>query len=211
MAGPGAGRRLAAATPRETPIYAIRLAVQSNSDYKRLRTRARWSARRTASITPSGGARRKLSEMIRIWVDADACPVKSEIERLAGRRGLPIVHVCSVLMADRGIEGVSVVRVPKGPDAADDWIVEHCGPGDLVVTDDVPLAAAAVKLGATVLEFRGRELHAENVAMRSEIRDLVTSLRDRGEISGGGPPPFTSRDRRAFSAALGRLLDRLTR
>lgn len=145
---------------------------------------------------------------MRIWVDADACPVKDQIEKLAGRRGVEVMHVCGLVMLGREKPGVGVTQVPGGPDAADEWILQHCAAGDVVITGDVPLASAAVKLGAFVVEFRGRELHPTNMPDRVQIRDLIMSLRDRGEMT-GGPPPFTAADRKAFSATLGRVLDRL--
>lgn len=145
---------------------------------------------------------------MRIWVDADACPVKDQIERIALRRGVEVVHVCGLTMFGREQPGVSVVQVPGGPDAADEWILEHCEAGDIVITGDVPLASAAVKLGATVIEFRGRELHEANVPDRKQIRDLLASLREQGEMQSSGPRPFSAGDRKAFSAALGRVLDR---
>lgn len=149
-----------------------------------------------------------MSDSIHIWVDSDACPVKDEIERLAERRGLGVSHVCAVQMRDRGGESVSVIEVPDGPDAADEWILANCRSGDIVITCDVPLAASAVKLGAFVLEHRGRELDTENIGGRVQMRDLVTSLREQGNMT-SGPPPFTAADRRAFTNALGRMLDRL--
>jgi uncharacterized protein YaiI (UPF0178 family) len=145
---------------------------------------------------------------MRIWVDADACPVKDQIERIALRRGVEVVHVCALTMLGRDRPGIQVVEVPGAPDAADEWILQHCEPGDIVVTSDVPLAAAAVKLGAFVIEFRGREFHEDNAHDRKQIRDLLASLRDTGDMLGGGPRPFTAADRKAFSATLGRVLDR---
>ena len=144
---------------------------------------------------------------MQIWVDADACPVKSEIERLAGRRGMTVTHVCGLDSMNRQGEGIRVVQVPGGPDAADDWILAQCEAGDLVLTDDVPLAASAIKLGAFVLEFRGRELHADNIPLRVQVRDFAAGLREQGEMT-SGPPPFSAKDRKAFTSALARILDR---
>lgn len=146
---------------------------------------------------------------MRIWVDADACPVKDQVERIALRRGVEVVHVCGLTMLGRDRPGVRVVEVPGAPDAADEWILENCDAGDIVVTSDVPLAASAVKLGAYVIEFRGRELHDANVTDRKTVRDLFASLREQGEMMLAGPKPFTAADRKAFSATLGRVLDRV--
>lgn len=142
--------------------------------------------------------------MIRIWVDADACPVKDEIERIAGRRGARIVHVCALEGFKRA--AAEVVCVEGGPDAADEWILAHCAAGDLVITQDIPLASEAVKRGARVLEFRGRELHPGNMPERLAARNIATELRDRGYET-KGPPPFTPRDRREFCGSLARVLD----
>lgn len=145
---------------------------------------------------------------MKIWVDADACPVKDEIERLALRRRVPVVHVCAHESMTRTGEGVEVVLVPGGPDAADEWILAHCSAGDILVTYDVPLSSSAIRLGVAVIEFRGRELHEDNIPLRAQVRDLVTALREEGG-NHGGPRPFNAQDRRAFTASLGRVLDRL--
>ncbi len=148
---------------------------------------------------------------MKILVDADACPVKDEIERLAARRGVKVVHVCAhaSMKREREGQGVQIVFVDQGPDAADEWIVAQTAPGDIVVTQDVPLATQAVKLGAAVIDIRGRELDERNMPDRSQMRDLMTALREQGEQT-RGPRPFTVQDRRAFSASLGRVLDRLS-
>ncbi len=145
----------------------------------------------------------------RIWVDADACPVKDEVERLAARRGLEVVHVCALSGMDRrdAPAGVQIVRVAHGPDAADEWILERCRPGDLLITLDVPLAAAAVARGALALDFRGRVFDEANVGHRRAVRDLLMRLRDQGARF-RGPRSFSRRDRQTFTAALARLLDR---
>ncbi|MEN6627560.1 MAG: YaiI/YqxD family protein [Candidatus Sumerlaeia bacterium] len=145
---------------------------------------------------------------IRIIVDADACPVKDAIERAARRHGVKVLMVTATAMRDRG-EGVEVVRIPSGPDAVDDWIVERCEPGDIVVTQDIPLAAAAIAKGAQVIENRGEVLGASNIGVRLAMRDLTMELRDTGVIDPmtGGPRPLGQRDRNRFAQALGRLLD----
>lgn len=145
---------------------------------------------------------------MQIWVDADACPVKDEIERLASRRSVAVTHVCGLNEFHREGESVAIVKVPGGPDAADDWIIEHCQSGDLVITDDVPLARTVLELGAGVISFRGEELHPENIALRVQVRDLLQSVRDQG-INIGGPPPMTAKNRRDFTHALGQALDRI--
>lgn len=143
-----------------------------------------------------------------IWVDADACPVKNEIERIGGKRGVSIVHVSAVELLGREAPGIRCVQVSEGPDAADEWILEHCSAGDILVTLDVPLSEAAIKQGVAVIEYRGRELTEENIGLRSQMRNLATSLREAGGEA-RGPAPFTPKDRRTFSSTFAQVLDRL--
>jgi len=145
---------------------------------------------------------------IRIIVDADACPVKELIERAAARHGVEVLMVTATAMRARG-PGVDVIRIESGPDAVDDWIVEQCKHGDIVVTQDIPLAAAVIKLGARVIENRGEVFSEANIGTRLAMRDLTMGLRDSGLLEGtGGPRPIGQRDRQRFAEALGRLLDR---
>jgi uncharacterized protein len=141
-----------------------------------------------------------------IYVDADACPVKDLIERAALRHGVCVVYATATAMKERGVSGTSVMRIPGGPDAVDDWIIEQVAPGDLVITQDIPLAAAAVAKGARVIENRGREFSAGNIADRLALRDLLMGLRDAGAPI-GGPAAFSRRDRQNFAQTLGRILD----
>jgi uncharacterized protein YaiI (UPF0178 family) len=145
---------------------------------------------------------------LRILVDADACPVKELIERAAARHGVRVLMVTATAMRDRA-GGVEVVRIAGGPDAVDDWIVERCAPGDIVVTQDIPLADAAIKRGARVIENRGEILGPGNIGERLAMRDLVMGLRETGILDDGtgGPRPIAARDRNRFAQALGRLLD----
>jgi hypothetical protein len=104
-------------------------------------------------------------------------------------------------MRDPSRPGVTLVRVPEGPDLADDWIAGEVAGGDLCVTDDIPLAARCVRSGALVVTSRGRFLHGGNIGDALATRDLLESLRGNGTLSdarGGGPPPFTKRDRSRF-------------
>jgi uncharacterized protein YaiI (UPF0178 family) len=143
----------------------------------------------------------------RIVVDADACPVKELIERAALRHGVGVCMVTVTAMRERG-PGIEVVRVAAGPDAVDDWIVEHCVPGDIVVTQDIPLAAAVIARGALVIENRGEQLSPANIGMRLAMRDLTAGLRDAGELDQAtGPRPMARRDRQRFAQTLGKLLD----
>jgi len=136
-----------------------------------------------------------------IYVDADACPVKDEVYRVAGRHGLT-THVVS----NGGIRPpsdplVKLVIVPEGPDAADDWIAERIGAGDIAITADIPLAARCIERGARVLRPNGEAITERSVGMAVANRDLMTHLRETGEIS-GGPRPFSKGDRSRFLDAL---------
>ena len=146
---------------------------------------------------------------IRVIVDADACPVKDMIERAAARHGVTVWHVTATAMRDRGQPGVEVIRIDAGPDAVDDWIVERCAPGDIIVTQDIPLAAAAIGRGARVIENRGEVLGPENIGVRLAMRNLSMGLREAGMMdeAGCGPRPLSQRDRQRFAQSLGRLLD----
>lgn len=144
---------------------------------------------------------------MRIWIDGDGCPVpvKEIVFRAAERLELEVVVV-----ADRPLRlppGVSQVVVPRGVDAADDHIVLHVSPGDLVITQDIPLAAEVVGKGALAMEPRGELLTEDNVRQRLSIRDFREELRLTGQAT-GGPPPFGERDRRRFAGALDRLLSK---
>ncbi len=147
---------------------------------------------------------------VRILVDADACPMKEIIERAAARHGVEVIHITATAMRDRGVDGVRVVRIPGGPDAVDDWIIEQCAPGDLVITQDIPLAAAVIPRGARVIENRGEVLDGTNIGTRLAMRDLSMGLRDAGMLEENcGPRPLAQKDRNRFAQSLGRLLDTL--
>ncbi|HYH64609.1 MAG TPA: YaiI/YqxD family protein [Urbifossiella sp.] len=139
-----------------------------------------------------------------LYLDADACPVKDEAYRVAARYA-----VLTVVVAN------SHMRVPTGPlvelvvrpgfGAADDYIAEVCGPGDVVVTADIPLAGRALVKGARVLDPRGREITDNEIGAALGMRELMEDLRARGEVS-GGPPPMAAKDRSRFLAKLDEVL-----
>ncbi|EDP63571.1 hypothetical protein BAL199_07558 [alpha proteobacterium BAL199] len=136
-----------------------------------------------------------------IYVDADACPVRDEILKVADRHGL-IVH----LVSNRGFRttdrpNVHNVLVPDKFDAADDWIAERIGPGDVAITGDIPLAARCLENGAKVLDTKGKPFTEHGIGMALAMRELMTDLRAMGEVSGGGPG-FTKQDRSRFLGAL---------
>lgn len=148
-----------------------------------------------------------------IWIDADATPrdVKEIVFRAAKRLNLPVVLVANQrLDPPPGNPMVSAVRVDGGPDVADQHIVDHATAGDLVVTQDIPLAALLVPMGVVVLDPRGEEHTAETIGERLSVRNLMESFRSAGVVT-GGPPPWHPRDKQAFAAALDRTLTRLVR
>ena len=147
---------------------------------------------------------------IRIFIDADACPVKAEIYRVAERHGTKVLVVSNSVMAIPPAPWIERVIVGDGPDAADDWIVEHAARGDIVVTSDSPLAARGVKAGADVLGPTGRVFSEASIGMTLASRNLMEDLRSAGQIT-GGPKPFTPRDRSAFLSALDLAITRLKR
>ncbi|MCK8785676.1 YaiI/YqxD family protein [Roseomonas sp. NAR14] len=139
--------------------------------------------------------------MIEILVDADACPVKDEVYRVARRYGLPVHVVSNSGLAVPPDPLIARVLVEQGPDVADDWIAGRARAGSIVVTADVPLAARCVAAGATVLDPRGRAFTPGSIGMQLATRNLMTELRSAGATT-GGPSALTRRDRSAFLQAL---------
>jgi uncharacterized protein len=145
---------------------------------------------------------------IRIYVDADACPVKDEVYRVAARHGLPVSVVANGFI--RVPQDPLIERVAAGaaPDAADDWIAERAR--DIVITADIPLASRCVKAGAQVIAPTGKPFTEESIGMSVALRNLMHDLRSAGEIT-GGPQPFSPRDRSTFLSALDQAIRRLQR
>jgi len=137
----------------------------------------------------------------RILVDADACPVKEEVLRVAVRHGAKVVFVANFGLRPSRDPLIETVLVPQGADAADDWIAEHAGAGDIVVTADIPLARRALDKGALVLGPTGRPFTPSSIGMALAMRELNQHLRETGE-SRGLNAAFTARDRSAFLQAL---------
>ena len=148
---------------------------------------------------------------IRIFVDADACPVKDEVFRVALRYGLQVYLVAN-----------APLRVPKNPlfesvvvargifDGADDWIVDRVTPTDIAVTADIPLAARCLEKGARALDAKGRVYTPESIGDALASRELMANLRAMGDM-GGGPAPFTARDRSTFLQRLDDLIQAIRR
>ncbi len=139
--------------------------------------------------------------MTEIYVDADACPVKHEVLRVAERHGLHVHMVTNQGYNARGQPLIHSVMVPQTPDAADDWIAGHIGPADVAVTADIPLADRCLKAGARVLGPTGRRFTADNIGGALATRDLLARLRETGEIRGRNPG-FSRHDRSRFLEAL---------
>ena len=139
--------------------------------------------------------------MLEIFVDGDACPVKAEVERVAERHGLAVVIVSNGGLRPSRHPLVRHVTVAAGADAADDWIAEHAGEGDIVVTADIPLASRALKKGARVLGPTGRPFTEAGIGMALGMRDLQRHLREAtgGQTFNAG---FTREDRSRFLGAL---------
>lgn len=141
-----------------------------------------------------------------IFVDADACPVRAEVEAVATRLKVAVIFVCNGGIRPPNNPFVSVKVVPDGPDLADLWIAETCGPGDVVVTADIPLADRCIKAGAQVLQHNGEVLGADNIGQRLATRDLMKDVRAADPFFKGGGASFTKADRSRFLQSLDRLL-----
>ncbi|MBN2107987.1 MAG: YaiI/YqxD family protein [Deltaproteobacteria bacterium] len=143
--------------------------------------------------------------MLHIFVDADACPVKDEVYRVAQRCGLAVTLVANSRMRIPDNKLLNLEVVQGGFDAADDWIAGHAGPDDIVITADIPLAGRCLAQGARVLGSNGRPFTEDNIGSALATRELLSGLRDLGEI-GGGPPPFSKRDRSLFLQELDKMI-----
>jgi uncharacterized protein len=139
--------------------------------------------------------------MLEIYVDADGCPVKDEVYRVAERYGLRVWVVANAWLRVPDSPLMSLVAVGEGLDRADDWIAARIGPGDIAVTADVPLADRCVKRGARVIAPNGRAFTDASIGETLATRNLLAALREAGTIKGGGRP-FTKQDRSRFLGAL---------
>ena len=151
-----------------------------------------------------------VSSHVRIYVDADACPVKDEIYRVAARLKVNVSVVAGNFIRIPDDPMIERIAAGSGMDAADDWIAERAGITDIVVTSDIPLASRCVKAGATVLAPNGKPFSEQSIGMTLAVRNLMTDLRSSGEIT-GGPRGFTPRDRSAFLSALDQAIRRIQR
>jgi hypothetical protein len=141
-----------------------------------------------------------------LYIDADACPVKAEAEKVATRHKVPMKVVSNGGLRPSQNPLVETVIVPDGPDVADMWIADRATAGDVVVTGDIPLAAKCVEAGARVLKHNGEALTAANIGNVLATRDLMTDLRAADPFRQGGGKGFTKADRSRFLEALEREL-----
>ena len=148
--------------------------------------------------------------MLHIFVDADACPVKQEIYRVTKRYDLSVTLVAGSWMRVPEEDNLSLKVVGEGMDAADDWIVEHLEVDDIVITADVPLAARCLGKAAYALGPTGKPFTEENIGSALATRNLLSALRDFGEVM-GGPPPFDKRDRSRFLHRLDEAINAIRR
>ena len=136
-----------------------------------------------------------------IYVDADACPVKEEIYKVARRVGMDVLVVANAFIRTPNEPQIRFVLVAAGPDIADDWIAERAGRGDVVVTNDIPLAGRALEKGAEALSPTAKIFTSDMIGSALATRGLMEHLRSFGEIT-SGPKPFSPKDRSAFLSAL---------
>ena len=148
---------------------------------------------------------------MRLFIDSDACPVKDEVIKVALRHGLGVT-----MIGNRWLRGfdhplIEQVVAPEGLDQADHLIVERIAPGDIVVTGDIPLAARCLEKGARGIDHRGKIFDEASIGMAKAVRDLMTHLRDSGQIEGGGPSSYAKQDRSRFLDGLERLIQQVKR
>ena len=148
--------------------------------------------------------------MLHIYVDADACPVKQEVYRVARRYELDVTLVANAWMRTPDDPGIKLEVVEDSFDAADDWIVDRVEADDIVITADIPLASRCMEKGARALGSTGRPFTEDNIGEAVATRDLLAVLRGGGEIT-GGPPPMTKRDRSRFLQALDEVIQSIRR
>ncbi len=147
---------------------------------------------------------------ISLYIDADACPVKAEIYRVAERYGLKVYVVSNSYINVPRDPRIERVVVSDGFDAADNWIAERVGPEDIVITSDIPLADRSLKKGAAAIGSTGIAFTASSIGMAMANRELMSNLRAMGEIT-GGPKPMSPRDRSRFLSTLDETIQKLRR
>src|ERR1700723_1941213 len=146
----------------------------------------------------------------RIYVDADACPVKDEIYRVAARHGLAVTVVAGQFIRVPQDPMIDRIAAGSAMEAADDWVAAPAARGDIVIPSDIPPASRCVKAGAEVIAPNGKPFTEQSIGMTLAVRNLMTDLRSSGEVT-GGPRSFAPRDRSAFLSALDQTIRRLQR
>ena len=150
---------------------------------------------------------------MKIWVDADACPVviKDILFRASERTGVALTLVANQALQTPPSRLVTTLQVPQGFDVADDEIVKRLASGDLVITGDIPLAAEVIEKGGLALSPRGELFSPEDIRGRLTMRDFMDTMRSSGVDTSGGPPPLSQSDRQSFANHLDRILTRYSR
>ena len=144
---------------------------------------------------------------MRIFIDADACPVKDETYKVAQRYGLTTTVVSNSFIAIPPSKLIERMIVDAGPDVADDWIAERCEPGDIVVTNDIPLAERVLKAGGAAIAPNGRAFTPDSIGAALASRAIGEHIRSMGEMT-GGPKPFAATDRSRFLQVLDEAVNR---
>ena len=148
--------------------------------------------------------------MLKIYIDADACPVKDEVYRVAQRHELDVIVVANTWMNTPNSDRIRLQVVDEKFDAADDWIVDHAQTDDIVITADIPLASRCLDKDARVLGPKGREFTKNNIGDIMATREIMSHLRDLGTAT-GGPAPFQKKDRSRFLQSLDRMIQTILR
>ena len=144
---------------------------------------------------------------MRIFIDADACPVKDEVYKVGARYGLTTTVVSNSFIAIPPSKLIERMIVDAGPDVADDWIAERCEPGDIVITNDIPLADRVIKAEGAAIAPNGRPFSADSIGAALAQRSIMEHIRSMGEMT-GGPKPFAAADRSRFLQALDEAVNR---
>lgn len=148
--------------------------------------------------------------MLKVFIDADACPVKQEVYRVAKRYGLEVILVSNAWMRTPREDWIELIVVDGQLDAADDWIVAHVAKNDIVITADIPLASRSLEKGSQVISPTGRVFTEESIGEALATRNLLSQLREFGTMM-GGPPPFGKRDRSRFLQRLDEAIQTIRR
>jgi uncharacterized protein YaiI (UPF0178 family) len=162
------------------------------------------------TATAKAAINRAMDKAPAIYVDADSCPVKAEVYRVAERHAMPVVVVANSYINVPRVPGIRLQVVGSRLDEADDWIAEHAGQGDIVVTNDIPLADRALKAQAVAIAPNGKPFTVDSIGMALATRAIMQDLRAGGEQL-GGPKPFAAADRSRFLQALHEAIVRLRR